>query len=181
MTGGADRTSEASVQIARIAGVCYLLTIVLGLSAVFSHSHLYSEAALTIGTLAYAVVTVLLYHLFKPVNFSVSLLAAVVSLGGCTLGILESLQLYHAPVQSIVFFGFYCLMLGWLTYRSRFAPMALAPLLGIAGIGWLSYLSPWLTKHLGYAPMVTGLVGEGALTIWLLLGSMNASRRTNPA
>jgi hypothetical protein len=49
--------------------------------------------------------------------------------------------------------------------------------LAIAGFGWLTFLSPALGERL-FSPyiMVTGLVGEGSLTLWLLAFGVNARR-----
>jgi hypothetical protein len=160
------------VRKARVAGAFYLLTIILGMFAAFASSPTYARPALVIGTLAYGVVTVLLYLIFKPVNPAVSLIAAIFSLAGCAISILETAHIYRAPFNSLVLFGFYCLMLGWLSLRSDFTPRVVGWLVCLAGLGWLTYLIPPLAKSLLYLTMITGLVGEGSLTVWLLLGKM---------
>jgi Domain of unknown function (DUF4386) len=108
-----DRTVEASPRPkARITGVLYLLyflTAVLGVflikglvvsgdaaataNNVLAHERLFrlSVAVGLIGTALYIAVTVLLYRLFKPVNTTVSLLAAFFSLVGCAIQAFGSL------------------------------------------------------------------------------------------
>lgn len=171
--------SAALVRKARIAGILYLSTIVLGMFAAFVGSPAYSRPALVLGTLAYGAVTVLLYLIFRPVQPAISLLAALFSLAGCALSISETAHLYQAPFDSLVLFGFYCLMLGWLALRSEFTPRVVGWLLFLSGAGWLTYLTPPLAKHLVYFTMATGLVGEGSLTVWLLVGSMRPRQKTD--
>gem|GEM_PF-3950310 len=68
-------------------------------------------------------------------------------------------------------------MLAYLIFRSTFLPRALSVLLAIAGLGWLTFLSPSLGDHLFPYPLsITGLLGEGALTLWLLVFGVNAQR-----
>jgi Domain of unknown function (DUF4386) len=162
---------------ARMAGVFYVLSIVTGMLAVTIAKGGLSLAANLIGTACYVVVTLILYDLLKPVNKGVSLLAALFSLVGCAIGFLDQFHLPTPPVNTLVFFGFYCLLLAYLIFRSTFLPRFLSVLLTIAGLGWLTFLSPALGNRL-FVPylMITGLVGEGALTLWLLVFGVDARR-----
>jgi hypothetical protein len=133
-----------------------------------------------IATACYVAVTALFYGLFKPVNRSLSLLAAFFSLVGC--GILAFASLFRiAPLVVLgggqylsvfkveqlralaslflelycqgvnicfVFFGVYCLLIGYLIFRSAFLPQILGVLMAFAGLGWLTYLSPPLAPYL---------------------------------
>jgi len=154
---------------ARLAGTFYLLTIVVGMCAAFTTSKPLSSAGNLIGTAFYVVVTVLLYLILKPVNPALSLIAALISLAGCTVGVLEALHRSPFPFNGIVIFGFYCLLLGYLIFRSGFLPRWLGPLVALAGVGWLTFFWPPFARHLGIVPIITGLVGEGSLTVCLLL------------
>ena len=51
-------------------------------------------------------------------------------------------------INSLVFFGFYCLLIGYLIFRSAFLPRILSALMAFAGFGWLTFLSPALAHHL---------------------------------
>jgi Domain of unknown function (DUF4386) len=178
MIGSGDSTRTNLVRKARLAGALYLLTIILGMFAAFVGNPSYGRPALLIGTVAYGGVTVLLYLIFKPVNPALSLIAAAFSLAGCAISILETAHIYQAPFNSLVLFGFYCLMLAWLSLRSEFTPRVLGWLLAVAGVGWLTYIVPPLARQLVYATMAAGLIGEGSLTVWLLMGSMRPRPRT---
>jgi hypothetical protein len=154
---------------ARLAGVFYLLTIVVGVFAAFTPSRPLSDAGNLVGTAFYVIVTALLYLILKPVNPALSLVAGVISLAGCTVGALEALHRSPFSFNGIVIFGFYCLLLGYLIFRSKFLPRWLGPLVALAGLGWLTFLWPSFARHLGLVPMITGMIGEGSLTVCLLL------------
>jgi hypothetical protein len=65
-------------------------------------------------------VTLVLYDIFKPVNGSLSLLAASFNLVGMTC---EAFRLSPQGVDiAMVFHGFYCLLIGYLIFRSTFLP-----------------------------------------------------------
>ena len=220
---------EASPRLrARIAGVFYLLEMLMGGFAVFVGGRLFvsGDAAATatnilthpslfqlgfaanvIQFVCYIAVTGLFYELFKPVNRGLSLLAAFFSLVGCTIGAVSCLfelaplvvlggapslnvfkveQLHALALMflklyalcfnlSFVFFGFYCLLIGYLIFRSSFLPRILGAGMALAGSGWLNYLFPALTHHLSPYILAVGL-GEVSLTLWLLLAGVNSQR-----
>ena len=66
--------------------------------------------------------TLLLYRLLKPVNKPISMLAAVFGLITCLLGGLDALHYHPISIHYLMFSGFYCLLLGYLLYRSIFLP-----------------------------------------------------------
>jgi Domain of unknown function (DUF4386) len=76
---------------------------------------------------------------------------------------------------SFVFFGFYCLLIGYLIFRSSFLPRMVGAGMVLAGFGWLTFLSPALTHHLSPYILAVG-IGEGLLTLWLLVAGVNAER-----
>jgi len=158
-----------------MAGVFYLLTFVTGLYAFFVRNTLGSAAGL-IAAACYVAVTVLFYLIFKPVNRNLSLLAAVVSLAGCVIGPLGSVIHELSRINPLVFFGFYCLLIGYLILRSTFLPSILGVLMAFAGLGWLTFAWPRLASYLSPYNMIPGMVGEGALTLWLLVAGVNVER-----
>lgn len=230
-----ERMAVASPRFkARMAGLFYLLTFLTGGFALVAGRGLVvsGDAAATAAnivalessfwlsfasdllvTACYIVVTALFYELFKPVNRSLSLLAAFFSLVGCAIGAasgifrlaplavlggapylsvfkVDQLQALaflflklHAQASniSLVFFGFYCLLIGYLTFRSTFLPRALGVLMVIGGLGWLTFLSPPLAKALYPYTLAPGILGEGALTVWLLVMGVNVQRWTEQA
>ena len=129
--------------------------------------------------------TLLFYDIFKPVSKSVSLLAALFSLAGSVIGTLSLFRVISFPINNLVFFGFYCLLIGYLIFRSIFLPRVLGVLMAFGGLGWLTFLSPTLVKHLSPYNLAPGIIAEALLTLWLLAGGCQrstletASRRAN--
>ena len=107
---------------ARIAGVFYMFTIVLGAIALAAGGG--GLVFNLIATACYVAVTLVFYDLFRPVSPILSLLAAAVGLVGCALGALSSLGIYFLNINALVFFGLYCLLIGLLVFRSTFIPRA---------------------------------------------------------
>ncbi len=171
-----ERIAEASPRFkAKIAGVFYLLTFLTGGFALFVRGRL-GFAADLIATACYIAVTLLFYDMFKPVNRSLSLLAAFVSLVGCAIGGLNLFHLAPFHISPLVFFGFYCLLIGYLILRSTFLPRILGALMAFGGLGWLTFLSPPLAKYLSPYILLPGILGEGVLTLWLLVVGVNEQR-----
>jgi hypothetical protein len=174
-----ERIAEASLRLnGRITGGVYLLYF---LTAVFSELLVrrglvvYGNVANLIATAVYVVLRVLFYGMFMPVNRRLSLVAALFSLVGCAV---TALSVFHlaSSVSPLLFFGPYCLLLGYLVFRSTFLPRILGVLMAFAGLGWLIFLLPALTKHLSLFIMVLGVVAEGLLMLWLLVMGVNIER-----
>jgi len=162
---------------ARIAGSFYLLCIVTNLiefSGKGGHSLTVSSGL--IATASYITVTVLFYHLFKPVSARLSLVAMLFSLAGCTIRVLGPLRLVPLHVHSQVFFGFYCLLIGYLILKSTFLPHTLGALMAIAGLGLLTSVSRQLANQFSPYHYIAAGIGEGLLTVWLLAVGVNAVR-----
>lgn len=175
-----ERSAETSPLLkARVAGVFYLLNIVTGAFAAFnsgSGNVVVSNAAELIATFCYVAVTLLFYGLFKPVNSSLSLIAAFFSFVGCALGILSLFHLGPQLIDNLVFFGVYCLLIGYLIIRSTFLPSTIGVLMMLAGLAWLTFLSPPLVRSLSPWIFLPGLIGEGSLTVWLIVVGVNVQR-----
>ena len=95
---------------------------------------------------------------------------------------LQALALLFLKLQAqayntgLVFFGCYCLLIGYLIFRSTFLPRLLGVLMAIAGLGWLTFLSPPLATYLSPYILAPGILGEGSLTLWLLVIGVNVQR-----
>jgi hypothetical protein len=121
-----------------------------------------------------AAVTLLLYDIFKPVNRGLSLLAAFFAFVGLTF---EALRLQPQGVNiAIVFHGFYCLLIGYLIFRSTFLPRILGALMAFAGLGWLTYLSNPLVNYLSPYNLASALLAEVSVFLWLLVMGVNVQR-----
>jgi Domain of unknown function (DUF4386) len=225
-----ERIAEASPRpSARITGVVYLLyflTAILGefflrglvvdgdaaatANNLLAHQPLFRLGWATglISTACYIAVTALFYGLFKPVNRSLSLVAAFLSLAGCTILAFSSLfqlaplvvlggsqylrvftveqlralalMFLELSAQAVnicfVFFGFYCLLIGYLIFKSAFLPRILGVLMAFAGLGWLAFLSPPLANYLLTYIEVIGILAEASLMVWLLVMGVNLQR-----
>jgi len=77
----------------------------------------------------------------------------------------------------MVFFGCYCLLIGYLIFRSTFMPRIVGVFMAIAGLGYLTFLSPPLASRL-FPHVLTpaGALGEGSLILWLLVMGVNPQR-----
>jgi len=90
---------------------------------------------------------------------------------------LISLRLYGTGYGiALVFFGFHCLLIGYLIFRSVVLPRLLGILMAFAGFGWLTFLWPPLANRLQPYVLLPGILGEGSLTLWLLVMGLNAHR-----
>lgn len=118
---------------ARVAGLFCVVTLVAGIYALVARN----DTAGLIAGMSYVVVTLLFYDVFKPVNRSLSAIAAVISLAGVAIG-----PLGVRAVYPLVFFGVYCLIVGYLVYRSGFLPPQLGVLFAFSSVGWLTLSCP---------------------------------------
>ncbi len=77
----------------------------------------------------------------------------------------------------LVFFGLWCVLIGFLLFRSTFLPRILGVLMTISGLGHLTFLLPPLASHLfvSYIAAAAAL-GEIPLFLWLLIFGVNAQR-----
>lgn len=185
-------TSETSPRRkARIAGVFYLLTILTGLFAqgfvsgrlvvdadaaatatnILTHRSLF-ESGFTVYLIEMAcqiALTALFYELLKPVNRSVSLLAAYISLVGCTIKTVSRL-FYIAPL--FVLGGSHYLSV---FNREQLQAIALLFLkvndhgagIALAFFGFSTILKGYLIIRSTFLPRILGVVGLFAGIGWL--------------
>jgi hypothetical protein len=170
-----ERIAEVSPRFkARMAGVLYLLSLLTAtFTELFAHGKLNIEGGL-IAVAGMVGVTLLVYGLFKPANRSLSLLAAFFGLVGLTF---EALRWQpHGMNIAIVFAGFYCILIGYLIFRSTFLPWFLGVLMAFAGLGWVTYLSPQLVNDLSPYNLAASFLAEVSVFLWLLVMGVNVQR-----
>jgi hypothetical protein len=85
----------------------------------------------------------------------------------------------------MVFFGFYCILLGYLIFRSNFLPRIIGALLVIAGLCYLTnsfatFIAPAFAAHLYPYILIPG-GAELVLAFWLLVMGVNVQRWTEQA
>ncbi len=104
---------------------------------------------------------------FLPVELAVGLVFIVMSLG-----------LFHfdSPVSPLLFFGPFCLLIGYLIFRSSFLPRILGVAMTFAGLGWLAFLLPVVPNYLSIAIKVIGFLAELSLCLWLLVMGVDVQR-----
>lgn len=128
------------------------------------------DQANLVGGVLYTLVTILLWDLLRPVNQWISAAAAILSFLGCWL---PPAWYKAAHTSNFLFFGLYCLLIGYLILRSRFFPKGIGVLMACAGAAWLVTTWASLPRALSPFMMIVGLVGEGALMGYLLLRGLN--------
>lgn len=191
-------------RLARIAGALYLVNILAGAfaigyvtAAVGSNVHAH-ELLFRSGIAAHVVVTVTnvglaltFYEIFKVVNRRVAILDVFFTLVATAIeasGVVSDLSSLRfdptaaAYTVSTVFYGFDALAIGYLVYRSTFMPRAIGVLMVIDGIGYFinsfaAILAPGFAAHLVPYVQLPILLGEGSLTLWLLVFGINVARR----
>jgi hypothetical protein len=184
------RIAEASPRFkARIAGLLYLIIFMVAPSGAATAT----PAKMIITLVCDTGVALILYHLLKPVSRNLSLLAAffrlvfVAVMAASSLnyfGLLDFFKDAHSATAfntgygiALVPFGVHCLLIGFLIFRSAFLPRILGVLLALAGLGYLTFVWPPLGSHLFFPYIVVpGVIGEGSLTLWLLVMGVNVQR-----
>ena len=154
-----------------------------------------------LGGALYIVVTLMLYALLKPVNERLSLLAAFFSVAGCAMtGInvlldyaalsftsrpaaLHTVLSLHLPgyCVSLAFFGFYCTLLGYLTFRSTYFPKYVGILLLAGGPCYvinscMVLLAPAYWATVAFDITIISGVAELGLTLWLLFVGVDLAK-----
>jgi hypothetical protein len=168
----ADRTRGLSPRFkARMAGGLYFFTL---LGAQLLETVFPGKMNLTAGCmeiLGMSLVTLILYMIFRPVQRAVALLAGAFNLAGISL---EAIRLTsHGTDIAMVFHGIFCILIGYLIYKSAFLPRVLGALIAFGGLSWLTYLSPPIESYLSPYNLACGLIGEASVFLWLLAMGVN--------
>jgi hypothetical protein len=164
---------------ARVAGALWLIVIIVSVIAIgvqSTHPRV-AFAALEFGAVCYVGVTVLLFAVFRPVNATLALFAVACGVIGLASG--GETSPTNSPSQSaflveMVFFGFQILTIGFLITRSTLIPRALGVLLMLGGASYIinsftNFVAPDIGRHLMPFIVPIAILGEGALTLWLLV------------
>jgi len=76
----------------------------------------------------------------------------------------------------LVFFGFWCVLIGYLIFRSTFMPRIIGALEVLAGMGYLTLLWHTLAHYLYPYNLALAGPGEISLMLWLLVKGVNEQR-----
>ena len=82
---------------------------------------------------------------------------------------------------SLLFFGFFCVIVGYLIFRSGYLPKTIGVLMQIAGACYLTnsfalVLAPAVANRLFPTILVPAFIGEASLCIWLLVKGVNVEK-----
>ena len=104
------------------------------------------------------------------------------SLGAFTTAQQQGLALWSVDVAHmafnvyLIFFGAWCLVTGYLIFRSTFLPRFLGVMLALDGLGWMTYLWPPLATSIYPVIAIVSGVAEFSLILWLLILGVNSER-----
>ena len=76
----------------------------------------------------------------------------------------------------LVFFGLWCVLSGYLIFRSTFMPRILGVLFMIDGVGWMLYLVPPFASQVFPLIAVASGLAEIPLQLWLIVLGVNSER-----
>src|SRR5437016_11616720 len=82
---------------------------------------------------------------------------------------------------ALIFFGCFCLIIGYLISRSGYLPKAIGVLMQIAGLSYLTdsftlLLAPNFASRIFPAILIPAFVGETSFCLWLLIKGVNVQR-----
>jgi Domain of unknown function (DUF4386) len=157
---------------AKTAGVLYLLSVLAAsLAEIFVHRAMNVAGGLIVASVMIAA-TLFFYDVLSPMSRRLALVAASFNLVGLAF---ELLRLQPQGVNvAVVFNGFYCILIGCLVFRSTSVPRSLGALIAAGGLGWLTLVSSVLASYLSPYNLALGILGEGAVCLWLLVMGVNA-------
>jgi hypothetical protein len=170
-----ERTQKISPRAkARMAGLFYCISV---LSAVLAEAFVRGKMLYAAGLVpvsCFAVATLLLYDIFKPVSGTLSLLALLSNLASLAV---EAFELHFGAVNvALVFHGGYCVLIALLIFRSKFLPRILGVPMGLAGLAWLTSLFPRMAHEFHVYTQAAGFAGEGVPMLWLLAMAIDVAR-----
>jgi Domain of unknown function (DUF4386) len=151
---------------AKLAGGLYLFTLLTTQLIEAVVPGRFDFAISILEMVGMSAVTLTVYFIFAPVSRRISLLAAALSFTGIALqaGELNS----HGIDIAMVFHGFFCILIGYLIFKSAYVPSILGVMSAFGGLAWLTYVTPSLANHLSPFNLVFGILGEASLFLWLL-------------
>jgi hypothetical protein len=82
---------------------------------------------------------------------------------------------------ALIFFGFTCLVNGYLIFKSGYLPKFIGVLMQIAGLSYLiacfaALFAPTLSDQLTPAILIPPLIGESSFCLWLLIKGVNLAK-----
>ncbi|MCK6541248.1 DUF4386 domain-containing protein [bacterium] len=156
---------------ARWAGFFWLLVFLMGSVSLAFRNTTTGFVLDKTASVCYIVVSILFFYLLRPINKTMSLTAALFGVSGCIVSLFGLAATIY--IQSLVFFGGHCFILGYLIFRSMYLPKIVGALMMFAGVGWLTFIHPEFARSLNPFNMIPGMLGEGVLILWLLIKGLD--------
>jgi hypothetical protein len=174
----------------RLAGVAMLITISCDTGVALLFYELFKPVGRSIALLAasfriimVAIIGGDLINHFAPLV----LLKGGQSLAALNAGQLQAQALVYQKLYeevftiSLVYFGFHCLLIGYLIFRSTFLPRILGVAMAIAGACYVVnsvavLVAPAFASHLFPYILLEPFLAELSLTLWLIAVGVNAQR-----
>lgn len=90
----------------------------------------------------------------------------------------------HGYLVAAIFFGLWLLPLGYMLFRSRYAPRALGALVMVGSFGYVAdvvanVLVPTVGESLTPVLLLPSVLAEVSLILWLLVKGLNVQRRAD--
>jgi hypothetical protein len=167
-----------------IAGMCYVGVTAILYELLKPVNRTLSLAAAFFSLMGIATGAAITAMHLAPVMFLGSAQSSLAAFSASQLETLSfmSLRLYgQGENAGIVFFGVYCVLIGWLILRSAFLPRLVGVLMIVAGLtyqlnSFSIFLAPSFAARVVNFTLPFGFIGEAALTVWLLAFGVNVAR-----
>lgn len=168
-------TGFASTVLAAVFHIAWALLMFELLKPVRRRLAQFALLVMLMGSVMLAVTALLYIAPLLVLQGGASLSAFTTSQLQSLAAIFLKLNAYAFDIQTI-YFGLWCVLTGFLIFKSTFLPRVLGILLMISGLGWLLYLSP--TFAVSIFPIIAALsaLGEIPLELWLIVKSVNEQR-----
>ena len=161
-----------------LSGACYLAVTALLYRVLRAGGKALSIAAVLFSTIGVATGAVSLVFRLAPLTLfeNAGLLAGFDALQ------LQALSMFCLRLRSlaehvgIVYFGFYCVLIGILVFRSKFLPGILGAGMMLAGAGWLLFLYEPLALAAGPVSQICSALGEISFALYLLIVGISEQR-----
>jgi hypothetical protein len=153
---------------AKTASVLSLLGVLTAAFAEILFRDRLNVSGSLIVVLAMIAVALPFYTTLSPLKRRLSLLAACFNLAGLALEVLRLQP--HGVNIAIVFNGFYCVLIGYLVFSLSHVHRVVGALMALGGLGWLTFLSSPVANYLSPFNLAFGLLGEGLVCLWLVIG-----------
>ncbi len=169
--------------------VADLINFVVGLPTILIIYYLFKQTnklllqlAVSFAIIQTAIISVNLLHQISPLL----LLSNATYLNTLSPDQLATLSLLSLNIQAqgyaigLVFFGFYCLLVGYVIYKSKFLPTILGILYALSGVCYLvnsfsMFLSKGFENPLFVYLAIPIFIGELSLCLWLLIKGIDTA------